>query len=91
MTPGQLLQKLNAEPIDNVTQFISEAANMPKQPNGQYAVSLPTDSPKLVGTHVVWELLDEGRKFETHLPNQADSLRQLKYWADYLFGQNKVG
>jgi hypothetical protein len=64
---------------------------MPKQPSGQYAVSLPTDSPKQVGTHVVWELLDKGRKFETHLPNQADSLRQLKYWADHLFGQNKVG
>jgi len=36
-------------------------------------------------------LLDKGREFETHLPNQADSLRQLEYWADYLFGQNKVG
>jgi hypothetical protein len=41
--------------------------------HGQYVASLPTDSPKQVGTHVVWELLDKGRKFETHLPNQADS------------------
>jgi hypothetical protein len=40
---------------------------------------------------VVWKELDKGRKFAETLPNQADSLRELKYGADYLLGQNRVG
>jgi hypothetical protein len=71
--------------------FIDEAANMPTQANGRYAVFLPSDSPKEIGTHVVWEDLDKGYKFPETVPNQADSLRELKYWADYPFGQNQVG
>jgi hypothetical protein len=40
---------------------------------------------------VVWEDLEKGHKFPETVPNQADSLRELKYPADYLFGQNQVG
>lgn len=44
LTPAQVLQ---------TTTFINEAANMPTQDNGQYAVSLPPDNHNRVGTHVI--------------------------------------
>jgi hypothetical protein len=59
---------------------------MPKQSNGKYAVSLPTDNP-----HDVHEILIGGRGPGARVRAQADSLRQLNYWADYLFGPNQVG
>src|SRR5262249_4721470 len=91
MTPGQLLQKLNQAPTDKAIEFIEEAAGMPKQSNGHYAVSLPTDDPKLVGTHQVTEPGDKGHSYTLNVAYQADSLRQLNYWADYLFGRNGLG
>jgi LysM domain len=90
MTPGQLLQKLNQEPTDKVKQFINEAANIPTQSNGGYATSLPTDDPHQTGNHLVWRAAGRAA-VEESVPYQADSLRQLKYWADYLFGKDQVG
>jgi hypothetical protein len=90
LTPAQLMQKLNQEPLDKVKQFIDEAANMPTQSNGSYAPSLATDDPHQVGSHLVWRAA--GRTaVQQSVPYQADSLRQLKYWADYLFGKDQVG
>ncbi len=90
MSPAQLLQKLNQEPTDKAIQFIDEAAGMPTQSNGQYALSLSADSPSQVGTHVVTVHGAKGGEAKVHVPNQADSLRQLKYWADQLFGKNQL-
>ena len=89
--PGLLLSKLNREPIDKAMQFIDEAAGMPTQPGGGYAVSLPGDGPNQVGTHTVTMLGDKGHNWTETVANQADSLRQLNYWADYLFGKNQLG
>jgi hypothetical protein len=91
LSPGQLLQKLNQEPIDKATQFIDEAANMPKQSGGQYAVSLPSDNPSQVGTYPKTIYGAKGGSAKVNVPYQADSLRQLNYWADYLFGKNQLG
>jgi hypothetical protein len=87
---GDILQKLNQEPIGKVKQFVNEAANMPKKSNGHYAASLPSDNPNQVGTHMV---MQGGGRFARpmQVPYQADSLRQLKYWADYLFGASQMG
>jgi hypothetical protein len=70
----------------NETQFINVAANMSKQSDGEYAVSLPTDNPDNVH-----EVLIGGRGPGARVAAQADSLRRLNYWADYLFGPNQVG
>jgi LysM repeat protein len=91
ISAAQLLQKLNHEPADKAIEFIDEAAFMPKQSNGQYAVSLSSDDPKQVGTHMVTEPGDKGHNYNLNVDYQADSLRQLSYWADYLFGKNGLG
>jgi hypothetical protein len=87
MTPGQILQKLNHEPGDKAVDFIDEAAGMP-QSDGHYTASLPTDDPKQVGTLMVPEPGDKGHNYDVSVTYQADSLRQLNYWATYLFGEN---
>jgi hypothetical protein len=89
--PGLLLSKLNKEPLDKAMEFINEAAGMPTQPGGGYAVSMPGDGPNKIGTHSVTMLGDKGHNWTENVANQADSLRQLKYWADYLFGKNQLG
>jgi LysM repeat protein len=89
--PGLLLSKLNKEPLDKAIEFINEAAGMPTQPGGGYAASMPGDGPNKVGTHSVTMLGDKGHNWTENVANQADSLRQLKYWADYLFGKNQLG
>jgi hypothetical protein len=90
MSYGQLLQKLNQEPIDKATQFINEAADMPTQSNDTYAAALPTDDPRQTGDHLVWR--SEGRvTVQQSVPYQANSLRQLQFWADHLFGKNQIG
>ena len=62
---------------------------MPQKSKGRYAASLPSDNPNQVGTHMV--IQGAGRfAVPKQVPYQADSLRQLKYWADYLFGANQV-
>ena len=91
MSAAQLLQKLNQEPVDKAINFIDEAAFMPTQSNGQYAASLPSDDPRQVGTHMVTEPGDKGHNYNVNVDYQADSLRQLSYWADYLFGKNGLG
>jgi hypothetical protein len=91
LTPAQLLQELSQKPIDKAINFIDEAADMPTQSNGHYALTLSTDDPRMVGTHKVTELGDKGHNYTFNEDYQANSLRQLKYWADYLFGQNQVG
>jgi LysM repeat protein len=88
---AQLLQKLNQEPIDKATEFINEAANMQAQSNGQYAASLPSDDPKMVGTHPVTRAAGRGPVYPVHVNYQANSLQQLHYWADYLFGKDLPG
>ena len=81
MSPGELLSKLNGAPNqERVIEFINEAANMPKLSDGGYAGVLPGDNPNMVGRVY---LIDRGVA-----PNQADSLQQLKYVADALFGNN---
>ena len=91
MSAAQLLQKLNHEPVDKAVNFIDEAAFMPTQSNGKYAASLPSDNPRQVGTHEVTEPGDKGHNYKENVDYQADSLRQLSYWADYLFGGNGLG
>lgn len=82
-----ILQKLNHEPGDKAVDFIDEAAGMP-QSDGHYTASLPTDDPKQVGTLMVPEPGDKGHNYDVSVAYQADSLRQLNYWATYLFGEN---
>jgi LysM repeat protein len=89
--PGLLLSKLNKEPLDKAIEFINEAAGMPTQPGGGYAASMPGDGPNKVGTHSVTMLGDKGHNWTENVANQADSLRQLNYWADYIFGKNQLG
>jgi hypothetical protein len=52
---------------------------------------LSSDDPKQVGTHMVTEPGDKGHNYNLNVDYQADSLRQLSYWADYLFGKNGLG
>jgi hypothetical protein len=94
MSRGELLSQLNREPIDKALLFVSEAAGIPTQPGGGYAASRPGDRPGQVGFHnVVITVGDKGphTSYTESVPNQADSLLQLRYWADYLFGKNQVG
>jgi hypothetical protein len=73
MSYGQLLQKLDREPIDKVRKFILAAVNMRGGPD--YAASLPTDAPPPRLGRPDW---------------RVQSLRELRYYADYLFGPNKL-
>jgi hypothetical protein len=92
MSLAELLHKLDQEPVGKATQFIEEAAGMPTQPDGTYAVSLPTDGYSQVGYHAGQVVpYPASASYSAGIPNQADSLRQLKYWADSLFGKNKLG
>jgi hypothetical protein len=68
---------------------------MPTQSNGEYAASLLTDDPDRVETYTQTRVFHEN-EFEEELVEetkryQADSLRQLKYWADHLFTANGLG
>ena len=76
--------------VNAAVEFINEAAGMP-QSHGHYAASLPSDDPGQVGTHMVTEPGDKGHSYNVNVDYQADSLRQLNYWANYLFGQNGLG
>jgi hypothetical protein len=87
----QILLKLNQEPANRAILFVDEAAGVPKQSNGQPVVSQHGDGPGEVGYHK-FTASDKGHTYYTaEIPNQADSLTQLHYWADYLFGKNRFG
>jgi hypothetical protein len=87
----QILLKLNQEPADKATLFVDEAAGVPKQSNGRPVVSQHGDGPGGVGYHE-FTASDKGHVYYTaEIPNQADSLVQLHYWANYLFGKNQFG
>jgi hypothetical protein len=83
--------KLTAEINEKQAAADAEAAGMPTQPGGGYAASMPGDGPNKVGTHSVTMLGDKGHNWTENVANQADSLRQLEYWADYLIGKNQLG
>jgi LysM repeat protein len=98
---AELLQKLDKQPIDTAKEFIDVAANMPtynraslppsvRLDNG-YAVSMPSsDNPKMVGKHKVTMRVDRSLPFTVAEDYPANSLQQLDYWADYLFGKNQL-
>jgi hypothetical protein len=88
---AELLQKLNNQPIDKATEFVNVAANMWRDPHtGKYPESAQSDNPKAVGTYEVTMREGKGAPYHETWPYQAGSLRQLDYWADYLFGKNHL-
>jgi hypothetical protein len=94
MTSGQLLLKLNdvhtarGYPLANVGQFIFQAGRMPMQSNGKFATSLPGDSGNGISKIEIFGPNGEAEVVPEPLP--AESLNQLKYWAQVLFG-NQLG
>jgi hypothetical protein len=95
MTPGQLLLKLNdvhtarGYPQTNVDQFLFQAARMPMQSNGKFSSSAPGDYGS--STTMKTEIFGPNGEAEVIAePYPAQSLNQLKYWAQVLFG-NQLG
>jgi hypothetical protein len=95
MTPGQLLLKmnhfanLNRGYLSNIDQFIYQAGRMPMQSDGKFASSAPGDG----GNAAVSKMWIEGTDGQAELvpqPLPAESLNQLKHWAQVLFG-NQLG
>jgi LysM domain len=95
MTPGQLLLKLNdvhtarGYPLTNVDQFLYQASRMPMQSNGAFPSSVPGDyGSSQISKIEIFGPNGQGEVVPEPLP--AESLNQLNYWAQVLFG-NQLG
>jgi hypothetical protein len=91
MTPGGLLlklnhfAKLNRGYLSNIDQFIFQASRMPMS-NGTFPSTAPTDG----DTTAIEDPTKTGQADLVDEPLPAESLAQLKHWAQVLFG-NQLG
>jgi hypothetical protein len=94
VTPGQLLSELNTqwnqEKVSNVDQFLYQASRMIPQSNGTYARNQPILDGQRSGSQEI-QIVKNGKVETVPEPFPAESLGQLNYWADVLFGNNQVG
>jgi len=94
-TPGHLLTELNTEwnehKADNVSQFLFQASRMPAQSNGTYARTQPILDGERNSSEMKMQIVRNDKVVTVPEPLTADSLGQLNYWSDVLFGNNQVG
>jgi hypothetical protein len=96
MTPGELLLKLNHFAnlnrgyLSSINQFFFEASRMPPQSNGKFASMAPGDYGNSSSLAPMVIEGPNGRAETVPTPLPAESLSQLKYWVQVLFG-NQVG
>lgn len=93
-TPGNLLKELNKQwnerKARNVEQFLFEASRMPAQSDGTYARTQPLLDGERNGSEQM-QIVRNDKVVTVPEPITADSLGQLNYWSDVLFGNNAVG
>lgn len=97
MTPGGLLLKLNHFAnlnrgyLSNIDQFIYQATRMPMQSNGTFPSTAPGDGDNSTIDKIgIEDPTKTGQVEWVYQPLPADSLAQLKHWAQVLFG-NQLG
>jgi hypothetical protein len=95
MTPGELLlklnhfAKLNRGYLSNIDQFIFQASRMPIS-NGTIPSTAPTDGDNSSIKTAIEDPTKTGQTDLVDEPLPAESLAQLKHWAQVLFG-NQLG